>query len=232
MRRRGSGQAALDRPQRRLLLALQPRRAVRGRSRRAPGGSARARIPTPTPPGRGGRRRRGRTRPPGRPTSRNEIASDAPSRPIDSASPSTERATASRSACTYGFWRETIAGARVKHLTISRSAIARIWARISPGSWLGRKRMSTSIVQRVGHLVERVAADDPREVDRRAVEQVRDSAAERQRLDAPEGVVGLEDRVVAQPRRRAVRRGAADLARGPRARPWPARRCAGRSARR
>ena len=43
------------------------------------------------------------------------------------------------------------------------------------------------------------------------VEQVRRLAAERQRLDAAERVVGLEDRVVAEPRRRAVRGGPDDL---------------------
>src|SRR6476661_8084013 len=64
---------------------------------------------------------------------------------------------------------------------------------------------------RVGHLVEGIAADDPREVDRRAVEEVRGLAAEGQGLDAAEGIVGLEDRVVAQPRGRAVGRGARDL---------------------
>ena len=32
--------------------------------------------------------------------------------------------------------------------------MARIWAMISPGSWLGRKRMSTSIVQRSGTLLK------------------------------------------------------------------------------
>src|SRR5512133_2268724 len=63
----------------------------------------------------------------------------------------------------------------------------------------------------VGDLVEGVAADDAREVDRRAVEQVRGLAAEGQRLDAPERVVRLEDRVVAQPRGRPVGGGARDL---------------------
>ena len=63
----------------------------------------------------------------------------------------------------------------------------------------------------VGDLVEGVAADDAREVDRRAVEEVGGLAAEGQRLDAAEGVVRLEDRVVAQPRGRAVRGGAGDL---------------------
>ena len=63
----------------------------------------------------------------------------------------------------------------------------------------------------VGHLVEGVAAVDAREVDGRPVEHVRGLAAEGQRLDPPEGVVGLEDRVVPEPRSRAVRRGAGDL---------------------
>ena len=63
----------------------------------------------------------------------------------------------------------------------------------------------------VGDLVEGVAADDAREVDRRAVEEVGGLAAEGQRLDAPVGVVRLEDRVVAQPRGRAVGGGTGDL---------------------
>ena len=52
----------------------------------------------------------------------------------------------------------------------------------------------------VGHAVHGVAADDPAEADRRAVEQVGGLARERQRLDAAEGVDRLDHRVVAQPR--------------------------------
>src|SRR3954451_14480425 len=63
----------------------------------------------------------------------------------------------------------------------------------------------------VGDLVERVAARDPGQVDRRAVEEVRGLAAEGQRLDAAEDVERLEDRIVAEPGRRAVRRRARHL---------------------
>ena len=64
--------------------------------------------------------------------------------------------------------------------------------------------MSTSIVQRSGTLLK---ASPPsiraRLIDGRS-KRSEDSRRERQRLDAAEDVVGLEDRVVAQPRRRAV----------------------------
>ena len=71
--------------------------------------------------------------------------------------------------------------------------------------------MSTSIPQRSGTLLNASPPMIRDEVDRRAVEQVGGLAAERQRLDAAEDVVRLEDRVVAEPRRRAVRREAAHL---------------------
>ena len=64
---------------------------------------------------------------------------------------------------------------------------------------------------RVGHLVEGVAAEDAAEVDRGAVEQVGALAREGQRLDRAEGVERLQDRVVAEPRRRAVGGRAAHL---------------------
>jgi len=70
------------------------------------------------------------------------------------ASPSRLRPTASRSASTYGLRRLTIAGTRVKQRTISRSGTPRIWARISPVSWLGRYRMSMSIEHRSGTLLK------------------------------------------------------------------------------
>ena len=82
---------------------------------------------------------------------------------------------------------------------------------MSPGILVGQEADVDVDRARVGNLVEGVAADDAREVDRRAVEEVGGLAAEGQRLDAAEGVVGLEDRVVAQPRGRAVRGGARDL---------------------
>ena len=147
----------------------------------------------------------------GMPASRNEIASDAPSRPTRQRLALDRALTASRSASTYGLLRETIAGARLNERTISRSPIARIWARISPGSWPGQVADVDVHPAAVRDLVEGVAADDPREVDRRAVEEVRGLAAERQRLDPAEDVVRLEDRVVAEPRRRAVCGEAADL---------------------
>ena len=56
--RAGLRQPALDRAQRRLLLALAARRAGGARSRPARGGSGAARRSTPTRAGRGGRRRR------------------------------------------------------------------------------------------------------------------------------------------------------------------------------
>ena len=62
----------------------------------------------------------------------------------------------------------------------------------------------------VRDLVQRVPAVDPAEVDRRAVEQLGGLARERQGLDSAEHVDGLQHRVVAQPRRRAVRGAAAD----------------------
>ena len=63
----------------------------------------------------------------------------------------------------------------------------------------------------IGDLVERVAALDPAEVDRRAVEQLGRLARERQGLDSPEHVDRLQDRVVAEPRRRAVRGAPVDV---------------------
>ena len=58
----------------------------------------------------------------------------------------------------------------------------------------------------IGHPVERVAAGDPAEVDRRAVEHLGRFAAERERLDRAEHVERLQHRVVAEPRRRGVGR--------------------------
>ena len=131
------------------------------------------------------------------------MTSDAPSRPTLSASPSIERPTASRRARTYGLRRETIAGARVNVLTI-RSRGSRGSGR---GSRPGPGRAGSGCRRpcaRVRDLVERVAALDAGDVDRGPVEHVRRLAAERQGLDAPERVVRLEDRVVAEPRGRAV----------------------------
>ena len=112
--------------------------AARRRSRTASGGSGRARRSRPTPRARGDRRRRARTRPPGCPPAGTTTASEAPSRPTLIDSPSVSRPTASTSATTYGFERETSAGTRVNVRTTSMSGIERIWARMSPGSWLGR----------------------------------------------------------------------------------------------
>src|SRR4051812_25364179 len=64
---------------------------------------------------------------------------------------------------------------------------------------------------RVGHLVERVAAKDAAEVDRGTIEEIRALAGEGERLDRAEDVERLEDRVVAQPGRRAVGGSAAHL---------------------
>ena len=174
-------------------------------------GSASARTARPTRPVRGGPRRSARTRPPGcRPRGTRSRPTRRRARPT-ARRPRRELSTASRSASTYGFVRETIAGARSKQRTISTS-------RDRP--YLGEDRAAILAGQvadvdvhpaAVGDLVEGVAAVDPREVDRRAVEEVRGLAAERQRLDAAEDVVRLEDRVVAEPRRRAVRGDAADL---------------------
>ena len=62
----------------------------------------------------------------------------------------------------------------------------------------------------LGHLVRRVAADDPAEVHRRPVEQLRGLQGERHRFDSPEDVDRLQHRVVAEPRRRTVRGRAED----------------------
>jgi hypothetical protein len=63
----------------------------------------------------------------------------------------------------------------------------------------------------VRHLVERVAALDPPEVDRGAVEQLRGLARERKRLDRPKHIDRFQDCVVPEPWSRGVRRGAPDL---------------------
>ena len=57
------------------------------------------------------------------PASRNETASEAPSRPTLIDSPWVSRPTAATSATTYGFARDTYAGTRVKVLTTSMSGI-------------------------------------------------------------------------------------------------------------
>ena len=147
----------------------------------------------------------------GMPASRNEIASDAPSRPTLSASPSIELPDRLAQRLHVRVAARDDRGRARETRTISVSGIARIWARIAPGSWLGRKRMSTSISQRSGTLLNASPPSMRARLIDGAVEQVGRLAAERQRLDAPEDVVGLEDRVVAEPRRRPVRRGAADL---------------------
>jgi hypothetical protein len=87
------------------------------------------------------------------PASRNETASEAPSRPTLITSPATERDTAPLSARTNGFVRDTIAGTRVNVRTTSTSSIAPTWARISSGSWPGRKRTSTSTTHVSGTLL-------------------------------------------------------------------------------
>ena len=62
----------------------------------------------------------------------------------------------------------------------------------------------------VRDLVQRVPAVDPAEVDRRPVEQLGGLARERQGLDSAEHIDGLQHRVVAEPRGRAVGGAAAD----------------------
>ena len=74
----------------------------------------------------------------GTPASRNEPASEAPSRPTLSDSPLVSRAATSQSAMTYGFERDTKAGLRMNVRGISMSGIVRICSRMSPGSWFGR----------------------------------------------------------------------------------------------
>ena len=72
------------------------------------------------------------------PARRNDTASDAPSRPTDTEEPSVCGATISHSATTYGFERDTCAGGKMNVRLTSRSGIARISSRMSPGSWFGR----------------------------------------------------------------------------------------------
>jgi len=53
----------------------------------------------------------------------------------------------------------------------------------------------------LGDHVQRVAARDPAQVDRRAIEHLRGLPREWERLDGPEHIHRLQHRVVAQPRR-------------------------------
>ena len=100
---RGGGCPRASGDSQRALVLAQPGREQVDELDQRPADIPRATGPTPTPRARGGRRRSGRTRPPGTPASRNEIASEAPSRPTESCSPSgggATRAIASPSACT------------------------------------------------------------------------------------------------------------------------------------
>src|SRR5437764_2393173 len=63
----------------------------------------------------------------------------------------------------------------------------------------------------VRNAVDAIAAEYPAEADRRPVEELRRLPRERQRLDLAEDVDRLQDGVVAEPRRGAVRGGAAHL---------------------
>ena len=118
--------------------------------------------------GRGGRRRRGRTRPPGMPGARNATASEAPSRPTSSASSTFASASDWCSATTYSLSLATYARLALEH-DLDGDVVDRADrpARIASGI-LAREVADVDVDDAgVGHLVERVAALDPAEVDRR-----------------------------------------------------------------
>ena len=122
---------------------------------------ARASRSRPTRPGRGGRRRTGRTRRPARPAFRNATASDAPSRPTLIDSPSVSREAAWQSASTYGFVRRHARGRpdeRARDVDVrDRPDLGEQLARVLLGEVADVDVHGAFL----GHLVRRVAADDP-----------------------------------------------------------------------
>ena len=122
------------RPRRRAAAALGRSSAagrLQRRTPRAPGGSAPARRSRPTRPGRGGRRRRGRTRRPGCPRAGTRPRRRRRRGRRSSPPRWSSRPTASHSASTYGFERETCAGGRMN--------VARPRCPGSPGSARGSR---------------------------------------------------------------------------------------------
>ena len=139
------------------------------------------------------------------------MASEAPSRPTLIDSPRVSRPTAETSAITYGFdARDVGRHARERPHDLDVGDRADLLEDVA-GVLVGQVADVDHHGAEIGHLVERVAAVDAPEVDRRAVEHLGGLARERQGLDSPEHVDRLQDRVVAQPRGGAVGRAAVDV---------------------
>ena len=107
----------------------------------------------------------------GIPARRKETASDAPSRPTLVVSPSVYGAVAPQSARTNGSSGSTCAGGRLKFETTVAPAIPRTSSRIIPDC----PQVTHIHVDEasVGYLVQGVPTEDPAEIDRRPVEQLR-----------------------------------------------------------